>query len=100
MARYRIGKKYLSQEEYNEVTDGYWALGLFFVGAILTGWLVHSHLVSPDWHKAIRFLFTTVPAIAIGLILVKLRAYIRRILFVAMMIIIIYVVINVVFYVI
>lgn len=77
MARYRIGNRYLSQDEYDAEMDWKWVCGLFLVGTIVTGWLVHTYLVNPDWHKAIRFIVTTVPAVVMGVVLVKLRHYIQ-----------------------
>lgn len=77
MARYRIGNKYLSQEEYDAEMDWKWICGLFLVGSVLTGWFVNTHLVSPEWHKVIRFFVTTIPAVAVGVLLVKLRHYIQ-----------------------
>ena len=62
MARYRIGDRYLSESEYNQEQDGNWIFGLFLVGAILVGLLVNRYVVDPEWHTAIRFLVTVVPA--------------------------------------
>lgn len=76
MARYRIGNRFLSQEEYDAEMDWRWVCGLFLIGAIGTGTLVHSYFVNPEWHKLIRFLVTVIPAIAIGVLLVRLRYFI------------------------
>ena len=80
MARYRIGDKFFSQEEYDEDMDFKWACGLFLIGSILTGFLVHNYLVSPSWHQAIRFIVTTVPAVTVGIAFVKLRHFISILL--------------------
>lgn len=95
MARYRVGDRYLSQEEYDAEMDWKWVCGLFLIGTILTGWLVHTHLVSPDWHKAIRAIVTTVPALAIGMALVKLRNYIRILVGIAVLLFIALAVISI-----
>jgi hypothetical protein len=76
MARYRIGNRFLSQEEYDAEMDWRWVCGLFLIGAIGTGILVHSYFVNPEWHKLIRFLVTVIPSIAIGFLLVRLRYFI------------------------
>lgn len=76
MARYRIGNRFLSQEEYDSEMDWRWVCGLFLIGAIGTGMLVHAYVVSPEWHKVIRFLVTVIPSIAIGVLLVRLRRFI------------------------
>jgi len=68
------------EPQYDAEIDWKWVCGLFLVGTIVTGWLVHTYLVNPDWHKAIRFIVTTVPAVAIGVVLVKLRYYIQIII--------------------
>lgn len=77
MARYRVGNRYLSQEEYDAETDWKWVCALFLVGSVLTGYLVNHYLVNPAWHQAVRFFITITPAVAAGIILVKLRFYIQ-----------------------
>lgn len=96
MARYRIGDRYLSQEEYDAEMDWKWVCGLFLVGSVLTGWLVHTYLVSPDWHKAIRFIVTTVPALAVGVLLVKVRHYIQILIGICVLLLIAAVIIGVI----
>lgn len=86
MARYRVGDKFLSQEEYDKDMDFKWACGLFLIGSILTGCLVHNYLVSPSWHQAIRFIVTAVPAFAVGIAFVKLRHFIMMLLGLAVII--------------
>jgi len=77
MARYRVGNRFLSQEEFDAENDWKWVCGLFLVGAVVTGILVNHLLVDPAWHQAIRFCITTIPAVIVGVILVKLRVYIQ-----------------------
>lgn len=96
MARYRLGNRYLSQQEYDAEIDWKWVWGLFLFGSVLTGWLVHAYLVNPDWHKAIRFIVTTVPAMAVGVVFVKLRHYIQILLGLAVILLIAGVVIGVI----
>jgi len=52
--------------------------------------------VNPDWHKAIRFIVTTVPALAAGVVLVKLRHYIQILLGLAVILLIAGVVIGII----
>lgn len=85
MARYRVGNRFLSQEEFDAENDWKWAFGLFVVGAVVTGILVNHFLVNPLWHQAIRFGITTVPAIIAGVILVKLRVYIQILISIAIL---------------
>jgi hypothetical protein len=96
MARFRLGNRYLSQQEYDAEMDWKWVWGLFLVGSVLTGCLVHAYLVNPDWHKAIRFIVTTVPALAAGVVLVKLRHYIQILLGLAVILLIAGVVIGII----
>lgn len=96
MARYRIGDRFLSQEEYDAEMDWRWVCGLFLVGAVLTGWLVHAYVVSPEWYKSIRFIVTTVPALAAGVLFVKLRHYIQLLISIAILLLIAAVVIGII----
>ena len=85
MARYRTGNRYLSQDEYDAEMDWKWMCGFFLAGALITGWLVHTYLVNPHWHQAIRFFVTTVPAVAIGWLLVRIRCYIMMLMLMLML---------------
>jgi len=96
MARYRVGDRYLSEAEHNEESDGNWILGLFLVGAILTGLLVNRSLVNPEWHTAFRFLVTVVPAVVVGAVLAALHLWIRRLLFIGFGLLVLGVVISVI----
>lgn len=80
MARYRIGNRYLSQVEYDTEMEWKLVCGFFLAGAVITGWLVHTYLVNPHWHQAIRFFVTTIPAVLAGWLLVKIRYYIMMLM--------------------
>jgi len=54
--------------------------GFFLAGAVITGWLVHTYLVNPHWHQAIRFFVTTILAVFAGWLLVKIRYYIMMLM--------------------
>lgn len=76
MARYRVGNRFLSQEEYDSEFDWKLMVGLFLVGSIGTGFLLHQYVVNPHWHDSIRFIVTVLPSIAVGCILALLRTLI------------------------
>lgn len=95
MARYRVGNKYLSQEEFDEEQDWKWGFGLFIFGAFLTGFLFHTFVVNPVWHDIIRFIVTVAPSIAVGCLLVRFRKLIRMIIGLIIILIVIAVVISI-----
>ncbi|ELY7546119.1 hypothetical protein SOK14_004228 [Cronobacter turicensis] len=80
MARYRVGNKFLSQAEFDEEQDAKWIGGLFLVGALLTGFLLHHYLVNPEWHKAIRIAVTVIPALGMGILLAFLHRIVRMLM--------------------
>ena len=96
MARYRIGDRYLSESEYNEEQDGNWIFGLFMVGAIAVGILINRYVVEPDWHTAIRFLVTVVPAVLAGGVLAAIHRWIRLLLGIVVGLLVLGVVISVI----
>ncbi|QAB32613.1 hypothetical protein [Pantoea ananatis] len=96
MARYRIGNRYLSQDEYDYEMDWKLICGFFLAGAVITGWLIHTYLVNPHWHQAIRFFVTTVPAFAVGWLLVKIRYYIMMLMALAVALFIVALVIGII----
>lgn len=96
MARYRIGDRYLSESEYNEEQDGNWIFGLFIVGAIAAGILINRYVVDPDWHTAIRFLVTVVPAVLAGGALAAIHRWIRLLLGIVVGLLVLGVVISVI----
>lgn len=96
MARYRIGDRYLSESEYNEEQDGNWIFGLFIVGAIAVGILINRYVVDPDWHTAIRFLVTVVPAVLAGVVLAAIHRWIRLLLGIVVGLLVLGVVISVI----
>ncbi|MCS2164035.1 hypothetical protein [Scandinavium manionii] len=95
MARYRVGNRYLSQEEFDAEQDWKWMVGLFLVGAVITGYLIHLYVVNPAWHDAIRFIVTVTPSIAAGYLLARFRAFIIALLGLAVALLVISVVISI-----
>lgn len=100
MARYRIGDRYLSESLseslYNQEQDGSWIFGLFLVGAIVVGLLVNRYVVNPEWHTAIRFLVTVVPAVIAGGLLAAVHRWVRLLLGIAIGLLVLGVVISVI----
>ena len=76
MAHYKVGKKYLSDDEYEVHLDETWGGILFVISAVLVGVLMHN-ITPDDWEKYIRFALIMVPAIVAGLILNYLAPFIR-----------------------
>lgn len=76
MARYRVGNKYLSQEEYNEEQDSKLKFWLFLIGAAVSGFLIHKYVVNLEWHNFIRFLVTIAPSVTVGYLLARFRQFV------------------------
>jgi len=72
MARYRVGDKYLSESEYEEHVSGNWKLGLFLIGAIVVGCFVNSWLSGFELTKAVRVTLVLIAAIPSGYLASKL----------------------------
>lgn len=83
MARYRVGDRYLSEEEYKKETDGAWALGLFFIGAIAVGISVYSGLKGFEFPKWANFTIICISSVLGGSILGHLQQYIRKLILAA-----------------
>ncbi|NUU68868.1 hypothetical protein HQN64_22605 [Enterobacteriaceae bacterium BIT-l23] len=95
MARYRVGNRFLSQEEYDAEQDGKWMPGLFLVGALGSGFLLHTYVVNPAWHAAICFIVTVFPAVVIGCLLARFRRIIIMLIDLGIALLVIAVVIGI-----
>lgn len=73
---YKVDNRLLNEEEYNEHCVGLWAVCLFFVAAILCGYLLYG-LIPADWAKELRFAFLVVPAVISGLIVARFAGFVR-----------------------
>ncbi len=73
MAHYKVGDWILSAEEYNEDLIFKWRLGLFAVGILLAGFMVHE-FAPADWPKWLRFSV----AIAGGTVIGGVLAYFAK----------------------
>ncbi|HFS8459651.1 hypothetical protein GWZ74_04705 [Vibrio cholerae] len=77
MARYRVGDKYLSENEYKEHVSSNWEFGLFIIGAVITGIVMNKWLVELGLIKEIRFALVIVTAIISGYFTSKLSNIVR-----------------------
>jgi hypothetical protein len=87
MARYRIGDKYLSEQEYENHIDGNWAIWLFIIGAIGGGYSVYyglSHFGISSLEKWQMFSIIVSISIVSGYLLSKLRNLIQILLSLAL----------------
>lgn len=76
MAQYRIDKRILSAEEYEEERIGLWALGLFVLGAFIVGHQIYQ-VIPQEWDKVVRFALILSAAIAGGTIPALFAGHIR-----------------------
>ncbi|HDM8037872.1 TPA: hypothetical protein P0E05_000925 [Vibrio fluvialis] len=77
MARYRVGDKYLSENEYEEHVSSNWKLGLFIIGAVITGIVMNKWLIEFSLIKEVRFGLVIVTALISGYLISKLSHIIR-----------------------
>jgi hypothetical protein len=80
MARYRVGDKYLSEQEYEDHIDGNWAFWLFIIGAIGGGYSANyglSHFGINGLEKWQLFSIIVSASIVSGYLLSKLRNLIQ-----------------------
>ncbi|EGQ9275332.1 MULTISPECIES: hypothetical protein [Vibrio] len=77
MARYKVGDKYLSEDEYEQHVSGNWKLGLFLIGAIVTGYFVNVWLSGFELAKGVRFTLVLIAAIPSGYLASKLSNFAR-----------------------
>lgn len=83
MARYRIGDKFLSEEEYNEEIDFKWQFFLFIGGAFFGGVLANELLEMIESPKIIRFLCSIVSGFFVGYVLAKFVKIIQAIFYIS-----------------
>ena len=76
MAHYKVGKRYLDDEEYDAHVIEIWGVSLFLIGAFVTGCMMND-IVPEAWDKILRFAAVVTPAVAVGGILGFLAPYIR-----------------------
>jgi len=80
MAQYRVDKRILSSEEYEEERTGLWALGLFIIGAFIVGHQIYQ-VIPQEWDKVLRFALILSAAIAGGVIPALFAGHVRILFF-------------------
>lgn len=80
MARYRKGDRYLSEEEYREEQKNNWIMGLFLIGAGVSGFFVYTKMSGMDLPKWIKFVSVITAAVVGGGVLGALYRQIQVIL--------------------
>ena len=96
MARYRVGNKYLSEEEYAEHQDGNWIAALFLIGAVISGVLAHrglSGFAPPKW---LLFTVICVAGVLGGGLLVAVRKWVQAFLSIAFALLVLFIVGNII----
>ena len=85
MARYRKGNRFLSEEEYRKEVNDYWVVGLFLIGAIISGYFVNKGLADFDIPKWLKFTVVILISLIGGGILGKLYKQIQLLIAVLVM---------------
>ncbi len=80
MALYKVGNRYLSEDEYQSHCENNWILALFIAGAIAAGVLV-SEAVPAEWPRYLRFSAVVVCALVAGSFFGGVAHYIRKAIF-------------------
>ena len=80
MARHRVGKSFLSDEEYGSHVSENWKIGIFCVAAIFVGIIVTVILKEYEIPKFIRFSVIIFSSIIIGGIFAKFSDLIRTLI--------------------
>lgn len=95
MARYRVGNKYLSEEEYAEHRDENWIAALFLIGGIISGFLVHRGLsgFAPKW---LLFTAVCVAGVTGGGLLAAIRKWVQAFLGFAFAILALFIIGNII----
>lgn len=82
MALYKVGNRYLSEEEYREYCESNWILGLFVAGTVIS-FLALNLWLPEEWPKYLRFVVVTALSVLSGCILGAFALYICRVVFLA-----------------
>jgi hypothetical protein len=83
MAYYKVGKKILNEDEYEQHANEMWAFALFLLGAFLAGMIVLHHLPA-DWSKAIRYALVLGVSLSVGVFLGAIAHIVRMVFFIGM----------------
>jgi hypothetical protein len=80
MAQYKVGNKYLNEDEYEMHAFGVWSFWLFVCGAFIVGFII-QHYVPDDWSKILRYAVVIGTGILAGIALSTLALYVRLLFF-------------------
>ena len=83
MALYKVGDRYLSEEEYQSHCEDNWVFGLFVAGVIAAGFAI-SQVMPEEWPKFLRFIAVIASSFVGGGVLSLLAVYIRKAVFLAL----------------
>lgn len=81
MAQYKVGNKYLNDDEYALHAFEVWSFWLFVIGAFIAGAFTLDHLPE-DWSKELRYAIVIGAGAAAGFALGAMALYIRLIFFI------------------
>lgn len=81
MAQYKVGNKYLDDEEYVVHAFEVWSFWLFVLGAFIAGAMTLEHIPA-DWAKELRYGVVIASGGAAGFALSSMALYIRWLFFV------------------
>lgn len=80
MPQYRVGQRYLDEEEYAVHTFEMWSFYLFIIGAFAAGYLALQHVPS-DWPKELRYISVISSGLIAGSLMGYFALYIRVVFF-------------------
>lgn len=80
MAQYRVGNRFLDEDEYEGEIIMIWGFWLFVIGAVGAGMYIHS-MLSAEWSKEWRFAGVVAGSVFSGGILAYFAPYVRAAFF-------------------
>lgn len=83
MARYRVGNSYLSEEEYEDHLSQEWKQKIFWVSALIVGFVCYFLTSNMEWPKYIRFGLIIISAFGSGYLLAKFSEIVRVVIFIS-----------------
>ena len=81
MAQYKVGNKYLNDDEFEAHSLEIWGFWLFVISALITGMFVKQH-IPDDWSKELRYGVLIISCGLAGYIMARLAPYIRTAFFI------------------
>lgn len=81
MAQYKIGNKYLNEDEYTVHAFEVWSFWLFIIGAFIAGAFALDHIPN-EWSKEFRYAVVIATGATAGIALGAMALYIRLMFFI------------------